>query len=130
MTYRYTPKRTAVETLIQYVGKPDSIEVLDCGDTMGERVALIYTEPPRYHSKPRKVRVKKKQLTEHERKIIKLLAQGMSHTDIGITLNYSRGTIIRHCKSIARKLGAVNTHNAIYLAYRKRNYQRAFRDDT
>lgn len=135
MTYRYTPKRTSITTLIQYAGKPDSIEVLDCGKKIGERVALIYTEMPCYHTKPRKARPRKKQLTAYERKIIELLAQGMTHTEIGTALHYSRGTIVRYCKDITRKLGATNIRNAIYLAYRKRKYQRVFgnmtiQDDT
>lgn len=59
-------------------------------------------------------------LTEREREVLQLVAQGLSNMDIGERLSISRSTVKYHLASIFSKLGVSGRSEAIALAYQHR----------
>lgn len=62
-------------------------------------------------------------LTEREREVLQLVAQGCSNMAIAEQLSISRSTVKFHLSSICSKLGAANRSEAIALAYQHRLVQ-------
>lgn len=59
-------------------------------------------------------------LTEREREVLQLVAQGLSNMGIGERLSISRSTVKYHLASIFSKLGVSGRQEAIALAYQHR----------
>jgi NarL family two-component system response regulator LiaR len=59
-------------------------------------------------------------LTEREREVLQLVAQGLSNMSIGERLSISRSTVKYHLASIFSKLGVSGRQEAIALAYQHR----------
>jgi NarL family two-component system response regulator LiaR len=59
-------------------------------------------------------------LTEREREVLQLVAQGLSNMDIGERLSISRSTVKYHLASIFSKLGVSGRLEAVALAYQHR----------
>jgi NarL family two-component system response regulator LiaR len=55
-------------------------------------------------------------LTERERQVLLLVAQGESNKQIGIGLNITERTVKYHVSAILRKLGAANRAEAVQIA--------------
>jgi DNA-binding NarL/FixJ family response regulator len=58
------------------------------------------------------------QLSEREREVLRLLANGLSNTDIAQTLFLSDGTVKNYVSSIFSKLGVADRTQAALLAIR------------
>ena len=56
-------------------------------------------------------------LSEREREVLRLVAQGLSNTEVGQQLAISRSTVKFHLSSIFSKLGVSNRPELIALAY-------------
>ena len=57
-------------------------------------------------------------LTEREREVLTLIAEGLTHTQIADKLSVSGHTVIAHRKNIQQKLGARNTASLVMSAVR------------
>lgn len=57
-------------------------------------------------------------LSEREREVVTLIAQGMSNSEIGSTLFLSEATVKGYVSSVLAKIGAANRVQAALLAYR------------
>ncbi|GAB88462.1 MadR family response regulator transcription factor [Gordonia rhizosphera] len=58
-------------------------------------------------------------LTEREREVLRLLADGMSNKSIGQTLYISESTVKFHIRNIIRKLGVSKRTDAVYIASKR-----------
>ncbi|MGC4934667.1 MadR family response regulator transcription factor [Gordonia sp. DT30] len=58
-------------------------------------------------------------LTEREREVLRLLADGMSNKRIGLTLFISESTVKFHIRNIIRKLGVTKRTDAVYIASKR-----------
>lgn len=58
-------------------------------------------------------------LTEREREVLRLLADGMSNKRIGTTLFISESTVKFHIRNIIRKLGVTKRTDAVYIASKR-----------
>ncbi|MEE3848695.1 response regulator transcription factor [Gordonia sp. LSe1-13] len=58
-------------------------------------------------------------LTEREREILRLLAEGLSNKRIGQTLYISESTVKFHIRNIIRKLGVSKRTDAVYIASKR-----------
>lgn len=58
-------------------------------------------------------------LTEREREVLRLLADGMSNKRIGQTLFISESTVKFHIRNIIRKLGVSKRTDAVYIASKR-----------
>ncbi|WHU45239.1 response regulator transcription factor [Gordonia sp. L191] len=58
-------------------------------------------------------------LTEREREVLRLLADGMSNKRIGTTLFISESTVKFHIRNIIRKLGVSKRTDAVYIASKR-----------
>ncbi|MQA63414.1 MAG: response regulator, partial [Actinophytocola sp.] len=57
-------------------------------------------------------------LSDREREVVTLIAQGMSNSEIGATLFLSEATVKGYVSSVLAKIGAANRVQAALLAYR------------
>ncbi len=57
-------------------------------------------------------------LSDREREVVALIAQGMSNSEIGLTLFLSEATVKGYVSSVLAKIGAANRVQAALLAYR------------
>lgn len=58
-------------------------------------------------------------LTEREREVLRLLADGLSNKRIGMTLFISESTVKFHIRNIIRKLGVSKRTDAVYIASKR-----------
>lgn len=58
-------------------------------------------------------------LTEREREVLRLLADGLSNKKIGETLFISESTVKFHIRNIIRKLGVTKRTDAVYIASKR-----------
>ena len=59
------------------------------------------------------------ELTAHEQRVLWMVADGMSGSEIADTLHRSRHTVVAYQKQIRRKLGARNMAHAVAIMMRK-----------
>ena len=59
-----------------------------------------------------------KNLTERQVEVLKLIADGQSHEEIGEKLYFSRSTVKREVLILLTKLGASNAPQAVATAFR------------
>ena len=62
--------------------------------------------------------IERSELTEREREIVALIAEGLSNQQIGLRLFISENTVKKHAKAIYRKLGISNRHQLMAELYR------------
>ena len=58
-------------------------------------------------------------LSDREREVLRLLADGMSNKRIGETLYISESTVKFHIRNIIRKLGVSKRTDAVYIASKR-----------
>ncbi len=64
-------------------------------------------------------RITTNELTEREREVLRLIAQGYSNKSIGDQLHIAEGTVKAHVNSILGKLGARDRTHAVTIAYQR-----------
>ena len=59
------------------------------------------------------------ELTDRERKVLRLLADGLSNAGIGQRLFISESTVKFHLRNLIRKLGVTKRTDAVYVASKR-----------
>lgn len=109
-------------TLFQKRGATDfTAEELECLAVLNRHLsALLSREHPDglRRDESGQLAIERSELTEREREIVALIAEGLSNQQIGLRLFISENTVKKHAKAIYRKLGISNRHQLMAELYR------------
>ena len=56
-------------------------------------------------------------LTDKEKQVLRLIAEGLTKTQIAESMYISEGTVRKHCENIRNRLNARNLSQAVFIYY-------------